>query len=216
LDPYILVDIHREANVISNNRLKNILAAIFALQKHFGCDVYILKYPRFMSALSKYNLSISNPKTHVIDLVGYQRYIELQKFSNLTTSERNVFRETYHLHNHDIAIGVIGRIVKIKNLEFFIEAANEVKIRTSQNIRVFIVGDGDEKENLLRFAEIRNLEVSTNQKPAFLSFTSWNNEVHKVFAGMDIICLTSKNEGTPLSLIEAQAAAKPVRPGASY
>jgi glycosyltransferase involved in cell wall biosynthesis len=41
-------------------------------------------------------------------------------------------------------------------------------------------------------------------------FTSWEKEVDKVYPGLDIVCLTSFNEGTPVSLIEAQAANKPV------
>jgi glycosyltransferase involved in cell wall biosynthesis len=41
-------------------------------------------------------------------------------------------------------------------------------------------------------------------------FTSWEKEVDKVYPGLDIVCLTSFNEGTPVSLIEAQAANKPI------
>src|SRR5690606_8725152 len=37
-------------------------------------------------------------------------------------------------------------------------------------------------------------------------FTGWIKEVDGVLPGLDIVCLTSKNEGTPVSLIEAQAA----------
>ena len=40
-------------------------------------------------------------------------------------------------------------------------------------------------------------------------FTSWISEVDQVFAGIDLVCLTSKNEGTPVSLIEAGCAGKP-------
>ena len=43
-----------------------------------------------------------------------------------------------------------------------------------------------------------------------LTFTSWVKNVDEVNAGMDIIALTSKNEGTPVSLIEAQASNKPI------
>ena len=38
-----------------------------------------------------------------------------------------------------------------------------------------------------------------------LIFTSWIKDIAEFNAGMDIICLTSDNEGTPVSLIEAQA-----------
>jgi len=41
-------------------------------------------------------------------------------------------------------------------------------------------------------------------------FTSWRSDVDFINAGLDIICLTSFNEGTPVSLIEAQAANKPI------
>jgi glycosyltransferase involved in cell wall biosynthesis len=43
-----------------------------------------------------------------------------------------------------------------------------------------------------------------------LIFTSWRSDIDFINAGLDIVCLTSFNEGTPVSLIEAQAAGKPV------
>lgn len=43
-----------------------------------------------------------------------------------------------------------------------------------------------------------------------LCFTSWIKEIDQVMAGLDIVTLTSLNEGTPVSLIEAQSAGKPV------
>ena len=43
-----------------------------------------------------------------------------------------------------------------------------------------------------------------------LVFTSWRSDVDVINAGLDIVCLTSFNEGTPVSLIEAQAANKPL------
>ena len=45
---------------------------------------------------------------------------------------------------------------------------------------------------------------------ATITFTSWIKEVDIVNAGVDIVMLTSLNEGTPVSLIEAQAANRPV------
>lgn len=46
--------------------------------------------------------------------------------------------------------------------------------------------------------------------PALLTFTSWRTDIDVVYAGLDIVTLTSFNEGTPVSLIEAQAANKAI------
>ena len=47
-------------------------------------------------------------------------------------------------------------------------------------------------------------------KKATLTFTSWIKDIDLVNAGLDVVALTSDNEGTPVSLIEAQAANKPI------
>ncbi len=49
-----------------------------------------------------------------------------------------------------------------------------------------------------------------NNKRATAFCTSWLTEIDKTLAGLDIVALTSHNEGTPVSLIEAQAATRPI------
>ena len=72
-------------------------------------------------------------------------------------------------------------------------------------MRFFIVGDGDERANI----EIRVNEIN-NKYGKVIDMTSWVKDIGEFNAGMDIICLTSDNEGTPVSLIEAQAGGLPV------
>ena len=61
-------------------------------------------------------------------------------------------------------------------------------------------------ENNIDFVDF----TKTGNNKATLTFTSWIRNIDYAYAGMDIICLTSCNEGTPVSLIEAQAANKPI------
>jgi glycosyltransferase involved in cell wall biosynthesis len=81
-------------------------------------------------------------------------------------------------------------------------------------VRFFIVGDGEKRADLLRSAGDYGIDHSylpENGNPrARLVFTSWIKEVDSVMAGLDLVVLCSFNEGTPVSLIEAQAANRPI------
>ena len=55
-----------------------------------------------------------------------------------------------------------------------------------------------------------DFSTEKNATNALLTFTSWITDIDVALAGLDIVALTSKNEGTPVSLIEAQAAGKPI------
>lgn len=136
---------------------------------------------------------------------------DLEKFQFDIVQKRINFRRDYLLEPDVIAIGIIGRLVPIKNHELFLRAMAIVRHRTKKNVRAFVVGDGEQKSQLLQLCADLDLDYSEKPTPsAMITFTSWINDIDCVNAGMDIICLTSKNEGTPVSLIEAQAANKPI------
>ncbi|MEQ9352817.1 MAG: glycosyltransferase family 4 protein [Vicingaceae bacterium] len=89
-----------------------------------------------------------------------------------------------------------------------------MSLKSNKRVRAFIVGDGEERENLKNYTtdlglDFLNGEFKDGMK-ASVHFTSWVKEVDWVNAGLDIIALSSLNEGTPVSLIEAQAAGKPI------
>ena len=135
---------------------------------------------------------------------------DLAPFNSNTEAKRKAFRSKWNIKENEVAIGIVGRIVPIKDHEFFIHVIEKVIKKTSKNIRVFIVGDGEEKVNIQALITTKKLSYSSNKTPALFQFTSWIKNVDEVNAGMDIICLTSKNEGTPVSLIEAQASGNPI------
>jgi glycosyltransferase involved in cell wall biosynthesis len=138
---------------------------------------------------------------------------ELNKFHENQEQKRKKFREEFKLEENEIAIGIIGRLVAVKNHFLFLEAINYVIKKTSKKIKAFIIGDGETKEALgdkLRQLNISFTTVDDMNEKALLVFTSWRSDIDVINAGLDIIALTSLNEGTPVSLIEAQAANKPI------
>jgi len=138
---------------------------------------------------------------------------DLSRFTENMQDKRSTFRLRYNIADDEIAIGIIGRLVPIKNHKLFIEASKILLEKTQQKIRLFIIGDGEDRlniESMARKAEIQFIDAMTSNAIAPLTFTSWIQEIDVACAGLDIIALTSLNEGTPVSLIEAQAANKPI------
>jgi glycosyltransferase involved in cell wall biosynthesis len=149
-----------------------------------------------------------NEKVEIIPL-GF----DLSRFQENLIEKRQSFRKLYKIDDDEIAIGIIGRIVPVKNHDLFVEAIDYIKKRSSKKIRAFIVGDGEDRlkiEEKARTLGIDFIDSTKVKEKATITFTSWLKDVDFVNAGMDIITLTSLNEGTPVSLIEAQAANKPI------
>jgi glycosyltransferase involved in cell wall biosynthesis len=97
-------------------------------------------------------------------------------------------------------IGIVGRLVPIKNHRLFLQAAAEIK---DARLQFFIIGDGELRQDLEDYA--RELGLSGK-----VAFSGWQDDLAKVYGQLDLLTLTSLNEGTPVSIIEAMAAARPV------
>ncbi len=138
---------------------------------------------------------------------------DLSRFHENQAEKRLTFRSRYGIDENTIAVGIVGRLVPIKNHRLFIEAMQQVWAKSPVNVRAFIVGDGESRAALEAFCRERSIVFGTPEHPvaqAPLTFTSWIKEADMVNAGIDIAALSSDNEGTPVSLIEAQAAGCPV------
>jgi glycosyltransferase involved in cell wall biosynthesis len=138
---------------------------------------------------------------------------DLRKFQTNQEEKRKIFRSKYNVSDDELVISIIGRLVSIKNHAMFLEGIKLVSEQTLQKIRVFIIGDGEERAIIESKATALNLPFTDALKgnaKALLTFTSWIKDIDVALAGSDIITLTSFNEGTPVSLIEAQAANKPI------
>jgi len=139
--------------------------------------------------------------------------LDLQRFIYNQHEKRYIFRRENYIDNDEIAIAIVGRLVPIKNHQLFIKAIARAKQQTGKKIRAFIVGDGQSRAQIETLAHQFNLVISPNGSTTLkpdIRFLSWVKNVDYVYAGVDIVALTSLNEGTPVSLIEAQAAGKPI------
>lgn len=195
---------HSYFGSVKTNIYKNIERAL-ALKT----DKIIAISERQKLELTKRYRICSSDKVVVIPL-GF----DLDRFHINQEEKRKRFREEYNINDDEIAIGIVGRLVPIKNHQLFIKSIKNISEQTNKKIRAFIVGDGSERENLKTFTKSQGLSLLNGdfdgKNKATVHFTSWLKEVDKVNAGMDIIALSSFNEGTPVSLIEAQASCKPI------
>jgi glycosyltransferase involved in cell wall biosynthesis len=97
-----------------------------------------------------------------------------------------------------------------------LEVASIIKANKDKNtnVRFVIIGDGESRPPLMLKAAELNLScsyyITKPKEKTDIVITSWETAIDQALAGLDIIVLTSNNEGTPVSLIEAQAAFKPV------
>lgn len=129
---------------------------------------------------------------------------DLQKFDDHSL-KRNEVRKKYGVLESEFVIAIIGRITEIKNHAFFFECALKLLKESQIEFKFFIVGDGHLKEQFITSIESKHPEYIDR-----FIFTSWIENMETFYPAVDLVCLCSKNEGTPVSLIEAQACGIPV------
>ena len=112
---------------------------------------------------------------------------------------------------NQVLIGIVGRLTGIKNHKLFLQAAARLKeifnaraaVAETSSPRFLIVGDGNLRHELEAQAKSLGLERD-------VSFLGTRNDPEDFYPALDIVALSSLNEGTPLTLIEAMANARPV------
>ncbi|HKS10617.1 MAG TPA: glycosyltransferase [Pyrinomonadaceae bacterium] len=115
-------------------------------------------------------------------------------------SRRARFREELGIGDDVTLVGIVGRLTEIKNHEMFLQSVARTNF---ENVRFVIVGDGSLRESLEQQA--RSLGVEEK-----VIFAGGRKDPEYFYPALDICALTSRNEGTPLTLIEAMANARPV------
>ena len=109
-------------------------------------------------------------------------------------------QEFYDISSKFLQCAFIGRVTQIKRPDRFLDVVAEVKKRGIE-IEFLMAGDGE----LLHMCRER---IGAEELP--VKVLGWQSDIERVLAAADIVILTSDNEGTPLSLIQAGMAALPV------
>jgi len=99
-------------------------------------------------------------------------------------------------------VGIVARLVPVKAHEVFLEAARAIAPVRPEAI-FLVVGDGERRGELEALARGAGLGDRVR-------FLGWRADLARLYADLDVVVLTSKNEGSPVALIEAMAAARPV------
>ena len=103
------------------------------------------------------------------------------------------------LESDFIYISFIGRVTQIKRPDRFLDVV-EIIAKQTTNIKFLVAGGGDLLEECMKSAKERSLPVQ---------FLGWRSDIENILSASDIVVLTSDNEGTPISLIQAGLAGKP-------
>ena len=103
-----------------------------------------------------------------------------------------------------INIGIVGRLVPVKNHKMMLRVARGLSpLLGIVPVCYVIIGNGELRRELENYA----IELGIED---MVEFRGWEKDLKAIYEGLDIVVLTSLNEGTPVSLIEAMASARPI------
>ena len=114
---------------------------------------------------------------------------------NLRVHERAEARHRLGLPNERVIVGFVGRLTAIKRPDRFLRLADSMPEAT-----FVLVGNGP----------LRNHVVAQASARANVMVKDWVDDIALVLSTLDVVVLTSDNEGVPLSLIEAAVVGRPV------
>jgi len=180
------------------------------LQGYFGPvrSWLLLQLERVLARISTAVVSIAPSQSRELTRLGIgdvARRVELPLGLDLAPfldPPRGEIRRELGLAPDALVVGIVARLVPIKDLGTFLLAAQRIA-RARPEVRFLVVGDGPERGALEGRAEALGLAGA-------LTFLGWRADLAAIYGDCDVVLLTSRNEGTPVSLIEALAAGRAV------
>ncbi len=134
--------------------------------------------------------------------------LDLDRFTRTGDREgaRVAGRNACDLPEGALVVGFVGRLVPVKNLELLLKAVPKVMAHLGErgkDLRVLVAGDGEMRAELEAAAVRLGIEGQ-------IVWLGWRRDVASLYPAMDVLVLTSHDEGTPVAVIEAMASGVPV------
>ncbi len=127
--------------------------------------------------------------------------INLQPFADADATAGRELRREIRVDDDQVLLTFVGRIVPIKRVELLLRAVAHAR-REGAPVQLAVIGDGAERPALQSLAR----ELGIGEAVHFLGY---RRDLPRIAAAADLAVLSSDNEGTPVSLIEAAAAGTP-------
>lgn len=126
---------------------------------------------------------------------------DLAPFAAIDDGAREEARRTLSVPDGVPVIATVGRLTAIKRHTLFLDVFKRVIDRHPAAVAL-IAGDGDLRAGLE--AQAASLGIASQVR-----FLGWRRDLATIYAATDVFLLTSRNEGTPVALIEAMASGVP-------
>ena len=146
------------------------------------------------------DLDVAPPEDFAVIPLG----LDLQPFADVDRGEaRARLRGQLGIENDRPVIGIVGRMVPVKNHELLFDAVELLVARMDPPPHVIVVGAGEREATLKRYAAEKGLD-------RLVHWLGWREDLPDVFPSFDVTALTSFDEGTPVSLMESLVSGTPV------
>ncbi|MBN1155340.1 glycosyltransferase family 4 protein [candidate division KSB1 bacterium] len=186
--------IHTFHGHVFNNYFNRFITQLFVIIEKMLARVtdkiIVLSESQYVDIVKKYRIAPEN-KVQVVHLG-----LDLELYKNCQPS--NELKKELGLNSDDVIIASIGRLVPIKNNKMLIDVVTVLRDR-NKKYHLCFMGDGDLRSEL---------EMISDR--SCTHFLGWRTDLQNIYSGVDLVALTSLNEGTPIAIIEAMAAGVPV------
>jgi glycosyltransferase involved in cell wall biosynthesis len=158
-------------------------------------DVIVVVSEQQKKELSR-KFDIGRPEQYRVVPLG----LDLSPFERGSESKGKMKSSLGLTENGENLVALVGRLTAIKNHRLFLESINVLmQEHGDTRARFLIVGDGELRKDL----EKMTAELTLKDR---VVFTGWIKDLRTLYADLDVLAVTSNNEGTPVAVIEAMAA----------